>query len=103
MIFTLRPDSGASMACKPSVDAAKYGGFEQRAGSINSDLPTWTLRFTRDAAAALAFVKARNGSESFTWTNPLGEPGLYVCREWKLNHIAADVYALACDFERVMG
>lgn len=101
--FTLIPDFGAALECKPSVEVAKYGdGYEQRVGTaINAQANKWSLKFTREAAAALAFVKARNGQESFTWTDPLGVSGSYVCREWNLSHLGATHFALLCDFEQV--
>lgn len=102
-VFTIIPDFGAALECKPSVEVAKYGdGYEQRVGTaINAQANKWSLKFTREWKAALAFVKARGGQESFTWTDPLGAAGYYVCRDWRVSHLGANHFALVCDFEQV--
>jgi phage-related protein len=35
-----------------------------------------------NAAAALAFVRARNGVEAFWWKNPFEVTKLYKCSKW---------------------
>ena len=102
-VFTWKPAPGASLALKPTVESAKYGdGYEQRTGwGINTQLDKWSIKIPEDAIAAHAFLKARGGHESFNWTNPLGVTGVYICREWKLNHIGVALFDLTCDFEEV--
>ena len=103
--FTWKPAPGASLTMKPTVEVAKYGdGYEQRVATmINSQLNKWTLKFPTMASVVVSFLKARGGVEAFMWTDPTGVTSMYVCREWKLDHIAADIYAVACDFEEVEG
>jgi phage-related protein len=101
--FTYIPAPGASLAEKPAVEVAKYGeGYEQRVMfSINSQMNKWTLKFTQYVPEVLAFLRERNGVDSFNWTDPMGVDGVYVCREWKANHLGATYYDISCDFEQV--
>lgn len=101
--FKYTPAPGASFDCKPNVKVAKYGdGYEQRVGmALNSKARKWSVKFASPFSAALAFIEARSGVESFMWTDPLGVSGMYVCREWKVAHVGADRYELTCDFEQV--
>ena len=86
MIFTWQPDAGAGTVHKPVVNTATYGGYEQR-----------------DALPVSAFLRARGGVDSFTWTPPLGSPGFYVCREWKHEHLGGGVFVVSGVFDQVMG
>ncbi|MGZ8172578.1 MAG: phage tail protein [Methylobacter sp.] len=105
-IFTWYPDEGSEELIKPNVKVTKFGdGYEQRTPvGINPDVQTWSLTFTGDAATILpirAFLKARGASESFQWTSPLNEWGIYVCREYPLKKISAGVLQIPVKFERV--
>lgn len=101
--FTLRPAPGATLKCKPTVEVAKYGdGYEQRVGtSINSMPRAWSLKFTNRVSEVVAFLETHKGEVSFNWTDPLGVSGVYVCREWSITHVGAEVFELSCDFEQV--
>ena len=103
MIFTWQPDAGAGTVHKPVVNTATYGGYEQRVAGLNADLCKWSVKFTRDALPVAAFLRARGGVDSFTWTPPLGSPGFYVCREWKHEHLGGGVFVVSGVFEQVMG
>ena len=93
---------GASMSCKPNIESAKYGdGYEQRvAVGINSQAQKWTVKITKNVDAALSFLEACNGDDAFNWTNPRGVSGVYLCREWELEHVGLDMYELSCTFEQ---
>ena len=104
-IFTWLPEYESSMDQAPSVNVTKFGdGYEQRtATGMNNNPQKWTLQFSVSNAVtqdALAFVRARNAQEAFTWTNPLQETGTYVCRSWKLNR-KQGVNVLQFTFEQV--
>ena len=101
--FIWIPAPGASQTNKPSVEVAKYGdGYEQRVGmGINLLMDKWSLKFTTYVLEINAFLKTQGGQSSFIWTNPLGVSGNYVCREWNVSHVGAEVFELSCDFEQV--
>jgi phage-related protein len=87
-VFTWNPDVGSQQDVKPNVNVTKFGdGYELRvAAGINNKPQSWSLKFERNydiCNAVVAFLKARGGVESFTWTNPLGETGTFVCRSYK--------------------
>lgn len=102
-VFNWKPAPGASAKVKPAVLAAKFGdGYEQRiVDGLNSQPRKWSLRFTMNVPAVLAFLEARGGADSFQWTDPLGRTALWVCREWDPAHVGGDVFDLACTFEQV--
>ena len=103
--FTWAPEFDASMEQTPTVTVTKFGdGYETRVPQgINNNAQKWTLQFTdsnQNTQSMLAFIRARNGSESIYWTNPLEETGIYVCRSWKLSRKkGVNVYSLT--FEQV--
>lgn len=105
-IFSWFPDSGASLAIKPSVEQTKYGdGYELRTSfSINTMADKWSLGFTRlpaEAKAILAFLKEHKGVTSFEWETPHEETALFVCREWNVNRMTGGVMRVSCSFEQV--
>ncbi len=105
--FDTAPQS-ANLSRQPRVRTARFGdGYEQRvADGINSAPKSWALTFTRPAAEAdvvLAFFVARNGVEAFDWTDPEGEAGKYVCREWSSALIGPVAKSITATFEQVFG
>lgn len=104
--FSWYPDVGSQQDCKPNVAATKFGdGYESRAAiGINSAAMKWTVKFDRAAPESkqvLAFLRARGGVEAFNWTNPLNEPGKYVCREWRTEQQAHGIMVVSCTFDQV--
>jgi phage-related protein len=105
-VFTWYPNEGASEDIKPSVNVTKFGdGYEQRvAVGINTEVITWTLTFTGNSSYMLpirTFLRARNAIESFQWTNPLNELGIYVCRDYALTKLSAGIIEMSVKFDRV--
>lgn len=103
--FTWLPEFESNLSEKPNVNVTKFGdGYEQRTPiGINSRAQKWSVQFTESNVAfseVLAFVRERNAVESFDWTNPLQEQGVYVCREWRLQR-KQGVNVLSMDFEQV--
>ena len=103
--FSWYPDASSQQSCKPAVQVTKFGdGYETRvAVGINTMPMKWSLSFDRAQAvgkAILDFLRARGGVEVFYWTNPMGEAGKYVCREWKTEHPPGGI-RVTCDFEQV--
>lgn len=104
-IFTWHPEFESSLDQEPKVNVTKFGdGYEQRsAQGINNNPQKWSLQFTASNQAAqdaLNFVQARNAVESFTWTNPMEQTGVYVCRSWKMQR-KQGVNILQLTFEQV--
>ena len=48
----------------------------------------------------LAFIQARNASESFYWTTPFNQRKVFVCRKWNLVRKEGHI-VLSMDFEQV--
>lgn len=103
-ILTRQPDAGASMSCKPTVESAKFGdGYEQRVAlGINTQLRKWSVQFTYCQQEVLDLLEECNGVTSFTWTDPHGKTGQYICREWRTSHIGSFLYSVRGDFEQVI-
>lgn len=105
-IFTWSPDLGAQQTVKPTVTSTKFGdGYELRvANSINSRPKDWNVTFTKsiaEAQAILDFLFARGGVEAFSWTDPMGVVGKYVCKEWSSSQQEFGVFAISGTFNQV--
>jgi phage-related protein len=103
--FTWMPEWESSMEQQPTVNVTKFGdGYETRVPTgINNNAQKWNLQFStsnQTSQDALAFVRARNAVESFYWTNPLSETGVYVCRSWRVQR-KQGVNVLSFTFEQV--
>lgn len=103
-VLTRQPDAGASMSCEPTVETAKFGdGYEQRVAiGINNKLRTWSVQFTYNQQEVLDLLESCGGVTSFTWTDPLGQNGQYLCRKWRTSHIGSSLYSVSGDFEQVV-
>lgn len=107
--FTYTPDFGASLSEKPRVLMAQMGdGYQLRVGDgINIRPRKWSLSFnTRtdaELAPILAFLRARNGLESFNWTDPDGVVGVFKCAEWTRVPVKAGINNLSCVLEETFG
>lgn len=108
-IFTWYPDEGANESIKPDVTITKFGdGYEQRtARGINADITQWTMTFTGSSASGKdvlnirTFLKSMGAVTSFQWTNPFGELGIYVCREYSFARLSAKIAQVSVKFDRV--
>ena len=87
--FTWTASFEATEVSKPKVRKTELGdSYEQRVTfGLNSNLKEWQLTFAErtdtEREQILAFLDARNASESFDWTPPRGSAGKYVCEEWQ--------------------
>jgi phage-related protein len=117
--FTYAPDYQAQESHTPNVRVAKFGdGYEQRIRfGINTDKPTWNLRFdSRDnteGTAIKTFLAARGAWDSFNWTPPSYASAIkVVCRTWNAapvrgTGLAGDgslqsIWSINATFEQVM-
>ena len=81
---------GAQQNSAPKVRTVQYGdGYEQRLtyGAINNDPKSWSLNWANiteaNADTITAFLEARGGKESFTWTPPDSSTAYnWVCSTW---------------------
>lgn len=107
--WTIAPDFSSEVDEKPRVLSSQFGdGYQQRAGDgINIRAQVWNLTFasrtSTERDAILAFLRARNGIESFDWTAPDGVVGKYICREWTYSPKTAANNTLSAKFEQVFG
>jgi len=106
--FGWSPDKGARQKIAPNVKRTKFGdGYELRVPvGVNTKPKNWSVTFTRPAATAeaiLDFLSARAGVEPFTWVDPMGKTGTYVCREWESGQMTEGfgVYQISGTFEQV--
>lgn len=101
--FTWYPDVASQQEQTPGVTATKFGEYEQRvAVGLNNNPKKWSVSFERDRAQALAvltFLRARNGIETFYWTDPEGETGVYLCKSWS-NNMPAGFVSVKATFEQ---
>lgn len=108
MEFIWNPDFGAEKQNRPSVSNIKFGdGYEQRASfGINTLPQVWSLSFTNreeaEANAIDSFLKARGGTEFFTWITPDDGTELkFVCQEWTKRIERANRYSINATFRQV--
>ena len=85
---SITPTYGAQKTSQPKVRQVQFGdGYVQRLTfGLNQDPKVWNLTFEvseTDADTIEAFLDARGGSESFTWTPP-DETTSYkwICLNW---------------------
>ena len=110
-IFTITPDFPVTETCKPRVNSARFGNYEQRTGfGINLLVESWSLSFGSKSNVQrnelLTFFNA-NGfgddasgapSDPFEWTTPFGETGQFTCDGWSAAPEADGFTSFATDF-----
>lgn len=104
--FTWRVHATASGGGDLNVAKAQFGdGYAQIAViGLNPDRQKWdvTVSGFRDdlvgSGKPLDFIKEHAG-QSFFWTPPLGEEGLYVCNAYRPQDQGGGYFTLALTFE----
>lgn len=105
--FTWIPSFSATEVSKPLVRRVKLGdGYEHRIRfGLNTDLKEWQLNFDyrtdTERNQILDFLEARGGWDSFTWTDPHGTTGQYVCEEWTSELLACNKNTITATFRQV--
>lgn len=104
--FTWRPDLGAQREVTPLVNVTQFGdGYELRTASqINVNKRRWTMTFTGNLAfikPALLFLEEHQGRIAFEFVDPMGDSGIYVCRNWTSRQTKFGIYELNATFEEV--
>lgn len=107
--FTWTPSEGSDKDIEPRVKKTPFGdGYVQRVGDgINTTPRQWNLQFSNlsqsMADAIEAFLIARNGVESFTWTDSHGYAGVWIAPKWKRTPRGGTVSSISVTFEEVFG
>lgn len=105
--FTWIPAPGAGRTLRPRTRAAKFGdGYEQRfVDGLNAKLPSWDVSFpgktSAEANAIDDFLSDLDGVGTFDWTDPRGNAGKFLCREWRLTEVGSDTVNVSATFEQV--
>lgn len=102
--FTYTPDRPATESCQPRANQVRLGTYEQRITfGINPFRDTWSLTFTNrstsDIAGIIAFLKARDGLETFEWTTPFSETAQFICTEWNARLESCNYRTVEAEFE----
>lgn len=102
--FTYTPDRPATESSQPRVSQTRLGAYEQRTTfGINPFRDTWSLSFTNrstsDIAGIIAFLKARDGLETFEWTTPFSETAQFICTDWNARLESCDYRTVEAEFE----
>ncbi len=104
--FTWRPDLGATREVKPIVNVTQFGdGYELRtAAQLNVNKRSWSMTFTGNLVGvkpAVQFLEEHQGRIAFSFTDPWGDDGKYVCRNWSSRQSKFGIYELTATFEEV--
>lgn len=87
--FTWTPSFEATESSTPRVRETQFGdGYEHRIRwGLNTNPKEWTLVFSNrsdtERDEIIAFLDARGGAESFTWTPPGASAGQFVCKKYQ--------------------
>lgn len=106
-MFVWKPARRPFRTRKPRVKSIRFGdGYEQRfPDGLNTMLASWELAFrcrSRSVADAIDdFLYAQAGADAFDWTDPLGNAGKYICREWRRDEIGRGLAVITATFEQV--
>lgn len=105
--FNWIPDQGVTERPTFDVNKVRFGdGYEQRSvNGINSTRQIWDMKFTlrtkTEILAIDAFIKARKGVTSFTWTTPKGETLRFKCEIFSSSGNHDNDWNAAATFEQV--
>lgn len=107
--FTWLPDFTTSRNLETKARKLEFGeGYSQSVTiGINADAETWSLVFQnltnaqRDSIRT--FLRGAARVPSFTWQNPLGENGEYVCEAWTTTYVGYNNNSIRADFTRAYG
>ena len=103
--FSWTPLVGMNGSAKYRVLSAQFGdGYQQvAADGINNKIESWPVSFTgtEDEIRPIRdFLDHHAGYQSFYWTPPLGEKGLYRSFDITITPLGGDIYTLSTVFEQ---
>lgn len=83
--------------------SSKMGdGYTQETGEgVNNRTEQWEITWVGsdvEVAAIMTFFDTQAGYKSFFWTNPLGQLGLYRCKNPKPQELGGNTFTLTATF-----
>jgi phage-related protein len=105
--FTYTPSFTADLEEQPIIRRVRFNdGYEQRISfGLNTQPKKWSLQFSNrtdtERDNILAFLRARAGVESFSWTDPTGYAGKWICVQWNANLVSCNFNNISAVFEQV--
>lgn len=104
--FTWKVESGVSSTIDYRVVETQFGdGYAQiSSDGINTKNESYGIKvhaIKDKAKVIMAFFDRHKGTKSFFWTPPLGELGLYTCKDPKPADIGGGLYTISGTFVKV--
>ena len=103
--FKWPTQTGSSPQIEYRVRTAKFGdGYKQEVGDgPNNKEDSYPIAYTGQKAKALeimAFFDRHAGAKAFLWTTPLGQLGLFTCKDPVPTPMGGGVFKLTATFVR---
>lgn len=103
--FKWRTERGSPPEITYRVRTAQFGdGYKQEAGDgPNNKEDSYPISFTGPQSAVLkimAFFDRHAGAKAFLWTTPLGQLGLFTCKNPVPTPMGGSVFKLTATFDR---
>lgn len=113
-VFTwkVRAEPTGNIAMRTLTTNFGDGYSQDAADGINPRMQSWNVQFRGPSVPALCtpgtniravdeFLTARGGHQSFYWTPPQGQRGLYLCKAWSIAKDGPRVSTLTATFALV--
>lgn len=106
-VFTWKMNMGVNASARHTVSKVQFGdGYAQRVShGINSKRTNWSGTKTGDWQTVIkpimAFLDEHKGVIPFTWTNPFGQNGRYVCQDYAISQKKGNFWQISLTFEEV--
>jgi phage-related protein len=100
--LTLRGQVGSSGSGEFDIFKSQFSdGYSQSIpNGIDNEKQKWQMVFSgKEAAPALAFIRARKG-EVFAWTPPMGVSGAYSCARYSISDEGGAYMTVSAEFEQ---
>ncbi|EIK68398.1 phage minor tail protein [Pseudomonas synxantha BG33R] len=103
--FTWPTQHGEAPDITYRVRTSQFGdGYKQEVGDgINNKVDAYPITHTGNtatAAAMMAFFDRHQGAKAFLWTTPLGQLGLFTCKNPTPTPMGGGVFKVTATFER---
>ena len=103
--FTWATEKGAEGDIVQRVRSKQFGdGYEQSVeDGLNNRSQSWSVTFTGLKGRIkdiMAFLDRHAGARAFVWTTPLGQLGLFTCKNPVPTPVGGGVFKLTATFDR---
>lgn len=103
--FTWPTQHGDAPDISYRVRTSRFGsGYKQDVGDgPNNKEDSYPITFTGTQAIVLqimGFLDRHSGAKAFLWTTPLGQPGLFTCKDPVPTPMGGRIFKLTATFER---